>query len=58
MRDVAGNGEVARINPCQLAGLRAVTIHAAPLIITDRSPGQPAKAARTAAEARARISSG
>ncbi len=46
------------VNPCQLVGLRAVTIHAAPSIITDRSPGQPAKAARTAAEARARMSSG
>src|SRR5690349_12257982 len=48
----------ARSNPCQLAGLRAVTIHAAPSIITDRSPGRSAKAARTAAEARARMSSG
>ena len=35
-----------------------VTIHVAPSIITDRSPGRPAKAARTAAEARARMSSG
>src|SRR6185312_2603733 len=42
----------------QLAGLRAVTIHVALSIITDRSPGRPAKAARTAAEARARMSSG
>jgi transposase len=46
------------VNPFQLAGLRAMTIHVAPSIITDRSPGQPAKAARTAAEARARMSSG
>jgi hypothetical protein len=38
--------------------LRAVTIHVALSIITDRSPGRPAKAARTAAEARARMSSG
>jgi hypothetical protein len=45
------------VNLRQLAGLRAVTIHAAPSIITDRSPGQPVKTARTAAEARARISS-
>lgn len=49
---------VSPVDPDQLAGLRAVTIHAAPSIITDRSPGQPAKAARTAAEARARMSSG
>lgn len=42
----------------QLAGLRAVTIHVALSIITDRSPGRLAKAARTAAEARARMSSG
>jgi hypothetical protein len=42
----------------QLAGLRAMTIHAAPSIITDRSPGRSAKTARTAAEARARMSSG
>ncbi|TWC05417.1 hypothetical protein FBZ93_103434 [Bradyrhizobium macuxiense] len=42
----------------QLAGLRAVTIHVAPSIITDRSPGRSAKAARTAAEARSRMSSG
>jgi hypothetical protein len=27
-----------------------MTIHVAPSIITDRSPGRPAKAARTAAE--------
>ncbi len=46
------------VNPCQLAGLRAMTIHAAPLIITIRSPGRLAKAARAAAEARARMSSG
>jgi hypothetical protein len=32
-----------------------MTIHVAPSIITDRSPGRPAKAARTAAEARARM---
>ena len=31
--------------------MRAVTIHVALSIITDRSPGRPAKAARTAAEA-------
>jgi hypothetical protein len=49
---------VSPVNPCQLAGLRAMIIHAAPSIITDRSPGRPAKTARTAAEARARISSG
>jgi hypothetical protein len=36
----------------QLAGLRAMTIHAAPSIITDRSPGRPAKTARTSAAAR------
>jgi len=42
----------------QLAGLRAVTIHVVLPIITDRSPGQPAKAARTATDARARMSSG
>ncbi len=46
------------VDPCQLAGLRAVTIHVAPLIITERSPGQPAKAARTATEARSRMPSG
>jgi len=45
-------------NPCQLAGLRAVTIHVAQSSITDRSPGRPTKAARTAAEARARMSPG
>ena len=49
---------VSRVNPCQLAGLRAVTIHAAPSIITERSPGRPAKTVRTATAARARISSG
>jgi hypothetical protein len=43
---------------CQVAGLRAVTIYVALLIITDRSPGRPGKAARTAAAARARMSSG
>jgi len=41
-----------------LIGLRAMTIHAAPSIITERSPGRPAKTARTAAEARARMSWG
>ena len=49
---------VSPANPCQLAGLRAVTIHVALSIITDRSPVRPAKAARTAAQARARMSSG
>src|SRR5438105_15634204 len=49
---------VSPANRYQLAGLRAVTIHVALSIITDRSPGRPAKAARTAAEARARMSLG
>lgn len=44
--------------PCQSIGLRAVTIHAAPSMITDRSPARPSKAARTAIEAWFRISSG
>ena len=57
-RPALPSGRVSPINPCQLAGLRAVTIHTAPLIITERSPGRLAKAARTAAEARARMSSG
>jgi hypothetical protein len=35
-----------------------LTIHAAPPIITDRSPARLAKVTRTAAEARARMSSG
>jgi hypothetical protein len=52
------DGASPPVNPCQLAGLRAVTIQAAPSIITDRSPGRSAKKARTAAEARARMSSG
>ena len=56
-RGVAGSDTLVDVT-CQLAGLRAMTIHAAPLIITDRSPGRLAKAARTAAEARARMSSG
>jgi len=41
-----------------LIGLRAMTIHAAPSIITERSPGRLAKTARTATVARARMSSG
>ena len=52
------DGASTPVNPCQLAGLRAVTIHAAPSIITDRAPGRFAKAARTAVKARARMSSG
>ena len=51
-------GASSLVPPGQLAGLRAVTIHAAASIITDRSPARPAKAARTAPKARARMSSG
>jgi hypothetical protein len=29
---------VSAVSPCQFSGLRAMTIHAAPSIITDRSP--------------------
>jgi len=57
-RPALPSGGIFPVNPCQRAGLRAMTIHAAPSIITDRSPGRPAKATRTAADARARMSSG
>lgn len=57
-RHSAAGWEAVDIPGAQSPGLRAVTIQAAPSIMTERSPGRVAKAARTASTARCRMSSG